>query len=92
MGALNIPAGQLAELKALRAQINNGVTVADVWKKLADFGDSYRNTPIDSIVDVGHGKVVVTDPDDTTFTFKLITAGENGITPYGQAYVNADWS
>jgi len=53
---------------------------------------AYRDSPIDYIVDAAHGKLVISDPDDTSFTYKLITAGDGGRTPNGYAYVNADGS
>lgn len=44
MGSLIINAGQLAQIKSMYNQIGNGVTVADVWNKLASYGDSYASS------------------------------------------------
>ncbi len=53
MGSLVINTSQLAEIQRMQQQIGNGVTVADVWSKLASYGDSYASSAASVIGDPG---------------------------------------
>lgn len=47
MGALRINADQLSQLQGMMGQLNNGVTVKDVWAQLSSFGDTYAAAAVD---------------------------------------------